>query len=703
LAIGLTNAKTLVKLENFVDELKSLNDEYQKQNIQIKKQNESLIELSHQLHAKARELEIQKEKAEESTKLKSQFLASMSHELRTPLNSILGLTELILYKTQLSQKDKERLGVVLKSSKRLMTLINDILDLSKIEAGKMKIIEEDILLEEIIDEVSNIASPLASEKGLAFNVLKKCNTKIIIITDRGRVTQVLLNLIDNAIKFTQNGSVELSINITPEKLLMFSVSDTGIGISEENKKIIFEEFRQVDGAASKKYNGTGLGLAICKKIVLLLGGNISVFSNEREGSTFSFTIPINYSSQKIQNDFTPIIPVARKNIKHPLIVFDNDTEVKYTISQYLISKGYSIVSIDYTEENIISAFEQTQFVINLEMLLPINDGWGAIAKLKNISVVFISLIGETKVAFGLGSFNYFVKPFSLDRFYLALPKLQLLLKKQIQKLFAITDINSEINICLERDVSKKISIDVIENNNYAFNKILEGQPDIIVFDLLLTDVKNLKLFFNLKSNPKTKQIPLIISSAKEITETEKQYFSSFVKEVSLNEKENDNSFIERSNTKSHSIDDSITSLSFSNTDSNSDNNILMKSNIQNMGDVLIVDDDPDTLFTLNELVQSVGCKTYTAKSGIDCLKILEKVKPALILLDIMMPEMDGFQTLKNIRSNINNASIPIFAVTAKAMVGDREIILKHGFDDYLSKPVSSLVLSDKLNQFFSKY
>ena len=200
----------------------------------------------------------------------------MSHELRTPMNSILGLTELILDKAQLSGKNKERLEVVLKSGKRLMSLINDILDLSKIEAGKMEIREEDVLLEEIIEDVSNTATPLALEKGLSFNIKRNCNTRIIISTDRGRVTQVLINLIGNAIKFTKRGKVELSISLIQERMLLFSVSDTGIGISEENKKIIFEEFRQIDGTTTKKYSGTGLGLAISKKILDLLGGKIWV-------------------------------------------------------------------------------------------------------------------------------------------------------------------------------------------------------------------------------------------------------------------------------------------------------------------------------------------------------------------------------------------------------------------------------------------
>lgn len=298
LAIGLTNAKAFVQLENFVKELSRLNEEMQKQNEQIKEQNKTLLELSEQLKEKAKELEIQKQKAEESTKLKSQFLASMSHELRTPMNSILGLTELILDKAQLDNKNRERLEVVLKSGKRLMNLINDILDLSKIEAGKMEIREEEIFLEELIEDVSSTIQPLINEKGLRFTVNRKCDTRKIITTDKGRVTQVLINLLGNAVKFTDKGNVELSVAQTEDNYLVFSISDTGIGIPEEAQQIIFEEFRQVDGSTARRYSGTGLGLTISKKIVDLLGGKIWVKSIVGKGSIFSFTIPVKNMNEK---------------------------------------------------------------------------------------------------------------------------------------------------------------------------------------------------------------------------------------------------------------------------------------------------------------------------------------------------------------------------------------------------------------------
>ena len=545
LAIGLTNAKAVVQLENFVNELKLLNDEYQKQNIQIKKQHDTLLEMSNQLKTKAEELAVQKQKAEDSTKLKSQFLASMSHELRTPMNSILGLTELILDKAQLSQKNKERLEVVLKSGKRLMSLINDILDLSKIEAGKMEIREEDILLEEIIEDVFNTASPLALEKELDFNIKRNCNTRFIINTDRVRVTQVLINLIGNAIKFTQKGKVELSISLNQERMLLFSVSDTGIGISEENKKIIFEEFRQIDGTTTRKYSGTGLGLAISKKILDLIGGKIWVASIEGEGSVFSFTIPVKYEQEKRK---VPVLPVnveaLRKNAKNPVLVIDDDPEVRYTIGQYLISKGYEVIFAENGETGVKLAIDRQPFAITLDLLLPNKDGWSILKELKensstkDIPVILVSIIGDKNVGYGLGAFEYFIKPISAETLLSAFTKLETLAKKRIQKIVIVDDDELEFEKFKNEFKDDKITIEYIQDSEFAFNKIAEVQPDLIILDLMMPKIDGITLSHKLKSSSKTKHIPIIISTAKNLSEEEHYSLKEIVENITIKSKGN---------------------------------------------------------------------------------------------------------------------------------------------------------------------
>lgn len=710
LAIGLTNAKAFVQLENFVKELSRLNEEMQKQNEQIKEQNKTLLELSEQLKEKAKELEIQKQKAEESTKLKSQFLASMSHELRTPMNSILGLTELILDKAQLDNKNRERLEVVLKSGKRLMNLINDILDLSKIEAGKMEIREEEIFLEELIEDVSSTIQPLINEKGLRFTVNRKCDTRKIITTDKGRVTQVLINLLGNAVKFTDKGNVELSVAQTEDNYLVFSISDTGIGIPEEAQQIIFEEFRQVDGSTARRYSGTGLGLTISKKIVDLLGGKIWVKSIVGKGSIFSFTIPVKNMNEKWteESEFDSFDAAARNHKQ--ILVIDDDPDVRFTIGQYLTTRGYEIIFASDAESGIKLAVENKPFAITLDVFLKDKDGWTVLREIKenpvtkNIPVIIVSFIGDKNIGLSLGAFEYLLKPITTENLMSAFDTLESVTKKKIQKIVIVDDDELEFEKFKKEFSSENISIEYIQDSEYAYNKISEVQPDLIIIDLLMPKIDGISLTHKLKSNRTTRNIPIIISTAKDLTDSEKSSLNSVVERIAIK-------------SQGHPMDvlkivrDRIKQQEQAVQISNSGNLHYIKKSIssewqKNINkinqEVLIVDDDPDTLFTMNELVQSMGYKTYLAKSGQECLKMLDHIKPDLILLDIMMPGMDGFQTLKNIRMNKSFSDIPVFAVTAKAMAGDKEIILKYGFNDYIPKPVNSTIISTKISQLFAK-
>lgn len=716
LAIGITNANALVQLENFIAELKKLNEEYQQQNIQIRKQNESLIELHQRLQDKADELAVQKQKAEESTHLKSQFLASMSHELRTPMNSILGLTELILEKAPLDNKNKERLQVVHKSGKRLMGLINDILDLSKIEAGKMDLCEEDVLLEEILEEVETSINPLIVEKNLEFTIVRDTNTRVLINTDRGKITQVLMNLLGNSIKFTHQGTIELRISTTTDKMLQLDVKDTGIGISEENQKIIFEEFRQIDGSTTRRYGGTGLGLAITKKIIELLNGRIWLTSEPGKGSTFSFVIPLNPAQSKVLAGGAKInVDALIKNRSNPILIIDDDPEVRYTIGQYLISKGYSVEYAENGEDGIKKAFELQPFAITLDIMMPDKDGWTVLKELKendttkDIPVILVSITGDKNLGYGLGAFEFFVKPLSADKLVSALRRLEMLAHKQIQKVVIVDDDELEFEKFKSAFKDENIRIEYIQDSEFAFNKIAEVQPDLIIVDLMMPKIDGITLSHKLKSSSKTKHIPIIISTAKDISDEEKKALSNIVEEITIKSKGHplDVLKVVRDRIK-------LQEISYLNESSEAPNEkvdavsspiemvINEDENSSPRGEIIIVDDDPDTLFTINEIVRSLNFKTKLARSGMECLQILKKLTPDLILLDIMMPVMDGFETIKNIRANDNWKSIPVYAVTAKAMTGDKEIIMKSGFDDYIPKPVNSAIISFKLEQLLLK-
>jgi len=713
LAIGLTNAIALVQLEDLVSELKKLNDDYQKQNIQIRKQNETLIELHNQLKEKADELEIQKEKAEESTRLKSHFLASMSHELRTPMNSILGLTELILEDKTLRGKNRERMEVVLKSGKRLMSLINDILDLSKIEAGKMELHNEEVPLDELINDLESSFLPLASQKEIAFKTIKNFNTKIIISTDRNKITQVLINLLGNAVKFTENGFVELHISSLDKKQLKFDVIDSGIGISDEDQAFIFEEFRQLDASTTRKYNGTGLGLAICKKIAELLRGSLTLKSELGKGSTFSFTIPLNIvKTSEISKPSKVNIQTLINNRQNPILIIDDDPEVRYTIGQYLITKGYEVAYAASGDEGLQKAIKLQPFAITLDIMMPKKDGWMILRELKNqpatkdIPVILISIIGDKNRGIGLGAFEYFVKPISPDKLLSAFDKLESLVQKKIEKIVLVDDDELEFERFKNAFKNDNIRIEYIKDSELAFSKILEVQPDLIILDLIMPNVDGITLSYKLKSNRDTKHIPIIISTAKDLTEEERNSLNNIVENITVKSKGHplDVLKVVRDRIK---LQEEVKFKLETFGDIDEQLNMLEQSVEESPskvyhGEVLIVDDDADTLFTINEIVQACDCKTILAKSGSECLKILDQKVPNLILLDIMMPEMDGFQTLNRIRQNSDWARIPVFAVTAKAMLGDKAVILRNGFNDYIAKPVNSGVLAFKIERLFSK-
>ena len=721
LAIGLTNAAALVQLENLVSELKTLNEEYQKQNEQITEQNERLVELHKELKEKADELALQKEKAEESTKMKSQFLANMSHELRTPMNSILGLTELILESSTLKGKNKERLEVVLKSGKRLMNLINDILDLSKIEAGRMDIREDQITLDELLEDVDNAITPLALNKNIEFNIKRDINTHIHISIDKGKVTQVLINLLGNAVKFTDQGFVELRVSAPDENTLSFNVKDSGIGISQSNLQIIFVEFRQIDGTTTRKYSGTGLGLTICKKIADLLNGSITVQSEVGKGSVFTFNIPLKVVEIRSEKTKEPKVNVEAliKNRQNPILIIDDDPEIRYTIGQYLISRGYEVVYAENGEQGMEKAIQIQPFAITLDIMLPKKDGWNILKDFKehpstrDIPVILISVMGDKNLGYGLGAFEYFVKPISSEKLLTAFAKLENLAKKNIEKIVIVDDDEMEFEKFRREFKNDKLRIEYIKDSALAYSKILEIQPDLIILDLLMPNVDGLSLSHKLKSSKETRHIPIIISTAKDLTDEEKNSLNSTVEDITVKSKGHplDVLKIVRDRIKMHeeysTARDRIEEFKVvQEADEETEEETIeaeeVKDETEYKGKVLLVDDDQDTLFTVNEIVQSCDCKTTLANSGQECIEQLEKEIPDLVLLDIMMPGMDGFQTLKKIKGNEKWANIPVFAVTAKAMVGDREIILKQGFDDYIPKPVNAVTMAFKIEKLFTK-
>ncbi|MCU0405708.1 MAG: response regulator [Ignavibacteriaceae bacterium] len=716
LAIGITNARALLQLEKIVLELKKLNEDYQKQNVQIIEQNETLLNLHSELKSQAMELEKQKQKAVELTDTKSKFLANMSHELRTPMNSILGLTELMLEKVDLEPRNKERLKVVLNSGKRLMTLINDILDLSKIEAGKVEIIHEDVLLEEIIEEISASIALLANEKNIIFEVIRNIDTHTVISTDRGKVVQVLINLLGNAVKYTDTGKVTLKVSVGND-MLNFDVIDTGIGIAKDEIDMIFEEFRQLNNSKSRKRGGTGLGLAISKKLAEILDGDLKVKSELNKGSTFTFSVPFNqvelFIPQRKQNMVN--IPSVFKNGKSLVLVIDSDKALRNTITQYLLSMGYGLIFADDGVQAIQIAGKSHPDAIILGVNLKQSDSWDVLKDLKqnsntnSVPIILVLIEPDKNLGYTLDIFDYLIKPISFEDLTRTLHKLTSLQKRKINKILVVDNEDFEFQKYREVKDFEEIEIELVKESGDALAKIEESQPDLVIIDVTIKGIDGLTLAHMLKINSETKKIPIIISVERDLADDVKKYLTKVVDDITLKSNQNtadviisvrDWLEIQESETQAAveevkiALKPEIRKIKSQKTEVIDNQNYDL--------DILIVDDDSNTLFTLAEIVRSANCNPILANNGKECLEKLETKIPDLILLDIIMPEMDGFKTIKQIKRNSKWSDIPVFAVTAKAMKDDNEIILKHGFSDYIPKPFNPAFINYKIKSLIAQ-
>ncbi len=417
-------------------------------------------------------------------------------------------------------------------------------------------------------------------------------------------------MLGNAVKFTEKGCVELHVTLIDNKILKFDVIDSGIGISEEDQKIIFDEFRQIDGTNTRKYNGTGLGLSICRKIATLLKGELHIQSKIGKGSIFSFTIPINIeeSFYKLSNQGINL-EVLQKNKKNPVLVIDDDPEVRYTIGQYLISKGYEVEYAEDGEQGISEAIKIQPFAITLDIMLPKKDGWNTLKELKensntkDIPVILISILSDKNLGFGLGAFEYFVKPISAQKLFSVFSKLENLAKKKVKKIVVVDNDEKEIERFKAEFSDESILLYPIQDGASAFKQIVELQPDLVVISLLLPSSDGITLSHLLKLNRETRNIPVILCTEKEFSDQEKSELNSIVENITFKERNHplDVLKIVRDRLKLQE------EFSFQHGQEQEKigrevvNDLIDEENHEYYGEVLIVDDEPEVLYTLREL------------------------------------------------------------------------------------------------------
>lgn len=480
-----------------------------------------------QLQAKNKELKIQTAEALEATKLKSQFLANMSHELRTPLNSIIGFTTRVIKKSGdvLPEIQRENLDIVRQEAIHLLELINDLLDYSKIEAGKMDLHMEEFNLHDVISEVYNIIKPIADEKGLKYEVSCYAPANIPVLSDRIKVKQILINLLSNACKYSDSGKVRLSVTETPF-FYKIAVEDEGIGIGTENLGNIFDEFRQVDGSYTRKVGGTGLGLSITKKFLDMLGGRIEVESELGRGSCFTVYIPIQSSVPTGSEILPSLAGGTQQRGDKTVVCIDDDPNVQRLYKQYLNEQGYEIISFDGCGDVIAVIKDIMPNVIILDIILPEKDGWDILANLKKdpvtkkIPIIMASVLSEENIAYKMGADEYLVKPVTQDE--LIETVISTIDKKAGIDIIVADDDENYLNLMGQFLREEEISYRLARNGEEALALITEKKPDLLVLDIMMPVKDGFSVMEQMKKNPSYKDIHTIVVTAKSLSTKEKE-------------------------------------------------------------------------------------------------------------------------------------------------------------------------------------
>jgi CheY-like chemotaxis protein/methyl-accepting chemotaxis protein len=715
------------ELQSQQEELKQMNEELEghaqslkQQQEELKMTNEELEEQTQALEFKNSVIEAAKEDIEQKTKqlevssrYKSEFLANMSHELRTPLNSLLILSEDLAENrsSNLTEEQIESAEIINKSGQDLLVLINDVLDLSKIESGKMDINIEKVSLKDFTGELQRDFKHQAEKKGLVFCINVDKNLSGIIHTDSQRLKQILKNLISNALKFTEKGKIEVNFDKVAFNKVAISVSDSGIGIHEDKHLSVFEAFQQADGGTSRKYGGTGLGLSISRELAKILQGQITLHSIPNEGSTFTLTIPINFDEQlvkpvqqlesnsktqvKITRSFDaaqfPSIEDDRQSINQGdkvVLVIEDDINLAEVLKRQANGKGFKCIACSTGEEGLAIARKFSPNAILLDLELPGIHGQHVLAELKatpslrHIPVHIISGSERSLDTIRDGAIEYLTKPINKRQLEEAFSRIENFIDRKMKNLLIIED-DENSRKAIRRLIGNG-DVECLEagSGNDALRIYKENHIDCIVLDLKLPDINGFDLIKEM-GTVKIKLPPVIIYTGKELTKEENNELQKFAESI----------IIKGAKSEERLLDE--TALFLHRTIKNLPDN--KKRIIENLYDkdiifrdkkILLVDDDMRNLFALTKILKERGMEIVKAENGVLALDALKKNPDTkLVLMDIMMPEMDGYEAMRSIRDESRFASLPIIALTAKAMKDDRQKCIVAGANDYITKPV----------------
>ncbi|MDM8569638.1 response regulator, partial [Thiotrichales bacterium HSG1] len=708
---GLEQQKVAVQEKNQILETNRL--EMEKAQAEMEKAQTAIV-------LKAEELEV-------ASKYKSEFLANMSHELRTPLNSLLILAQLLVNNKpgNLTEKQIEYATTINSAGKDLLTLINDILDLSKVEAGKIEVNWEDISLKELLATIKQKFLPIAENKNLELETVIDANVNPTLHTDSQRLKQVINNLLSNAFKFTSEGSVTVKIqypttipfsNMKLNESIAISVIDTGIGIPKDKQQTIFEAFQQADGSTSRKYGGTGLGLSISRQLARLLGGELTLTSDNK-GSIFTLYLPesvevistlsapieepllseTNYSPVEVKPKPLPKlepIPDDRNDLKPDdkfILFIEDDRKFSKILTDLSNEKGFKHLLAEDGITGVQLAEQYKPSAIILDVGLPELNGWSVMERLKNnpetrhIPVHFMSASDQSMDAKKMGAIGYLLKPVSMEKLTDAFKQIEQFLTRTVKNVLIVTDIDLHRHKIIELVDEEGIQIRQEVTIEAAYQNLLTTPYDCIILDIDIEHNSGSKLLEMMYKNRTHCQTPIIVYSDRDLTTEEETLLMRCSDAIPIKSVSSPERLLDEATLFLHQVEAKLSDDKRNMLHMVHDKEAILKNK-----KVLIVDDDVRNVYALATVLEECDMEVICSVNGQEGLDKLQKHNDvAIVLMDIMMPEMDGYEAMQEIRKQLKYRKLPIIALTAKAMKDDKAKCIEAGANDYLAKPIDA--------------
>jgi CheY-like chemotaxis protein/CHASE3 domain sensor protein len=713
-------------------QLQAQQAELEQTNVQLEEQAQILEAQKDELSAAQSILSQKASDLERANQYKSEFLANMSHELRTPLNSSLILAKILADNRtgNLTGEQIKFAQTISSAGNDLLAIINDILDLSKIEAGKVELAPETVLVPGILDSLVKTFQPVAQNRGLGFSAVLEPNTPDRLETDSQRLGQILKNLISNALKFTEAGEVSLRISTGPADTVCFAVHDTGIGISEHQQSIIFDAFRQADGSTHRKYGGTGLGLTISRDLARLLGGDIAVQSTPGQGSVFTLTLPLIYSGPKelpsavptsaanpdrrtnmraIETTHSPTraplsppsLPAAVEDDSQRLradsrliLIVEDDPPFATILRDMAHEQGFQCVITHTAGDALAAVLTYRPKAILLDMNLPDYSGLGILDQLKrnpqtrHIPVHVVSVADYSHEALAMGAVGYALKPVKREQLVEALQRLEAKFSQSVRRVLVVEDDERQRESIRQLLQNGDVEIIAARNAADALALLRTTTFDCVVMDLNLPDVSGYELLTQMAEHDEVSFPPVIVYTGRSLTRDEEQSLRRFSKSIIIKDARSPERLLDEVTLFLHQVESKLPVERQRMLQAARGRDAALEGRR-----ILVVEDDVRNIFALTSLLEPKGANIQIARNGLEALEALArsglhgKNTVDLVLMDIMMPEMDGLTAMREIRKRPEWKKLPIIALTAKAMRDDQEKCLAAGANDYIAKPL----------------